>query len=302
MTTPAEHLVQFYDRDEDLFELVTKFIHEGLTRHERVIVLTSATHWLGVRARFDARPDSPLPAALDSGALVVRETADLEARVIVDDRVDVQAFRNALTELIAGADRFRVFGDFVSSLAERGMMDAALEIERLGHELAHGLGAPVLCAYDVRPLHGPAVVSRIADAHDRTIATAAPSGGGPVVLLADDFADARELYKVVLELSGFSVVTAEDGAEAVEAARRDHPALIVLDIRMPRMSGLDAMRTLKGDADMSRTPMIALTAHAFPADQSMLLAEGFDAVLAKPCSPDTLTQTVESLLGISSRS
>ena len=59
------------------------------------------------------------------------------------------------------------------------------------------------------------------------------------------------------------------------------------------------MRTLKRDAAFGKTPMVALTAHAFPADQSMLLAEGFDAVLAKPCAPDTLTQTVESLLGIS---
>jgi CheY-like chemotaxis protein len=126
-------------------------------------------------------------------------------------------------------------------------------------------------------------------------ATRAPAGGR-VVLVADDFADTRDLYRDVLELEGFTVVTAADGIEALEVARRHQPAVVVLDIRMPRLSGLDAMRALKADGAFAGAPIVALTAHAFPADQAMLRAEGFDAVLTKPCLPDDLVETIASLL------
>jgi CheY-like chemotaxis protein len=119
---------------------------------------------------------------------------------------------------------------------------------------------------------------------------------GHLVLVADDFPDIRDLYRDVLHLTGFPVVTADDGVEAVEVARRTRPAIILLDVRMPRLSGLDAMRQLRSEAAFAGVPIVALTAHAFPMDREMLLQAGFDAVVAKPCLPDVILETVESLL------
>lgn len=131
---------------------------------------------------------------------------------------------------------------------------------------------------------------------DSPIPKAGQRTAGAVLLLADDYADARELYGDYLQLLGYEVVTAADGLEAVEQARLRRPAVILLDIRMPRMSGIEAMQVLKADPGFAGVPIVALTAHAYHTERDMFLAQGFDAVVAKPCLPEDLAQAVESLL------
>jgi CheY-like chemotaxis protein len=207
----------------------------------------------------------------------------------------VDRFRTAVEQALGTpSGSYRVFGELVALLAARGMLDEALEIESLGHALAAS-GVPVLCAYDLRQLDGGDARARVAGAHHCAIDMTA--GTGPLVLLADDFDDARELYREYLQMQGFTVVTAVDGIDAVERARETRPAAILLDIRMPRLSGIDAMKVMKADPALAGVPIVALTAHALGEEREMFLAAGFDAVLAKPCLPDTLADTVRTFIG-----
>lgn len=296
MPNTAEHVVLFYDQDDECLGKATEFVRDGRSRGERVLLLTSPDRWQLVRDRLAENAD--VDAAIQSRDLVLIDACELADRIMAAGRVDRDLARDLLANAAGDGGRpFRVFGDLVSLLASRGRIDAAIEFEALGHELAHETGSPVLCAYDLRQLgDGAGTMSRIRRVHHRVVNTTSAATNSRLVLVADDFADTRALYRDVLELEGFTVVTAEDGIEALEVARRDRPAIVILDIRMPRLSGLDAMRALKADRALSGAPVVALTAHAFPADQAMLLDEGFDAVLTKPCLPDELVETIASLL------
>ena len=116
------------------------------------------------------------------------------------------------------------------------------------------------------------------------------------ILLVDDFEDGLEMYREYLTYRGHQVIVARNGVEAVEQARREQPAVILLDIRMPLMTGTDALRELRSDPAFSSVPIIALTAHALEAERRALLAAGFDDLISKPCLPDELATVVEQLL------
>jgi two-component system cell cycle response regulator DivK len=117
-----------------------------------------------------------------------------------------------------------------------------------------------------------------------------------LVLIVDDFGDALEIYQQYLTFKGYRVLVASSGPEGVTLARANHPALIFMDLRMPDMTGTDAMRTLRADPAFSHVPIVALTAHAFADERAAALAAGFDEVIAKPCNPDDLIVAVNRLL------
>lgn len=119
----------------------------------------------------------------------------------------------------------------------------------------------------------------------------------PVILLADDFADAREMYAEYLIFAGFDVITACDGAEALREARRIVPDLILMDMTMPGVDGWEATRQIKADHALRQIPVIALTAHALAEHQVRMREVGCDGVLAKPCLPDMLVKEVRSWTG-----
>ena len=122
-----------------------------------------------------------------------------------------------------------------------------------------------------------------------------------VILLVDDFEDALVIYGAYLEHDGYAVVVARDGREAIEAARLHLPVLILLDLRMPVMSGAEALKILRADGAFARTPIIALTAHALEEERAQALADGFDYVISKPCLPDELVRMVRAVLRERSR-
>src|SRR4051812_36819501 len=84
----------------------------------------------------------------------------------------------------------------------------------------------------------------------------------PLVLLVDDFDDAREMYAEYLAFKGWHVITAASGEEAITLAQRHQPAIILMDLEMRRTNGTDAMRTLRKDPAFAAVPIIAFTAHA----------------------------------------
>jgi len=118
----------------------------------------------------------------------------------------------------------------------------------------------------------------------------------PLVLIAEDFEDARELYRDYLEFSGFGVETAANGREAVDLAARLQPDLILMDASMPVLDGWQATRELKAGAATSHIPIIALTAHAFDDARQQARAAGCDGFITKPCLPDDLVEKVRSTL------
>ena len=115
---------------------------------------------------------------------------------------------------------------------------------------------------------------------------------GGTVLVVEDNADNRFTIAAILEQMGCKYVTAEDGAQAVETAKREKPALILMDIQLPVMSGLDAMAKIKADPELHETPVVALTARAMKGDREKIMDAGFDGYLAKPLDTALLRKTV----------
>jgi CheY-like chemotaxis protein len=123
----------------------------------------------------------------------------------------------------------------------------------------------------------------------------------PVVLIAEDFEDARELYREYLEFSGFEVLTASNGREAVDRAIKLQPDLILMDASMPVLDGWQATRALKSDPTTRHIPILALTAHAFDDARQQAKAAGCDGFITKPCLPDDLVSQVKAALDGGSR-
>lgn len=102
------------------------------------------------------------------------------------------------------------------------------------------------------------------------------------ILLAEDHADNREMLTRRLERRGYVVVCAENGAEAVALALSERPDVILMDISMPVLSGLEATQALRARPETLRTPIIALTAHAMAHAEQAARAAGCDAFATKP--------------------
>jgi CheY-like chemotaxis protein len=117
-----------------------------------------------------------------------------------------------------------------------------------------------------------------------------------LVLLAEDFEDARDLYKDYLEFSGFSVETATNGREAITRAIELQPDLILMDASMPVLDGWQATRELKANPVTKHIPVLALTAHAFDDARQEAKASGCDGFVTKPCLPDDLVAQVRATL------
>lgn len=116
------------------------------------------------------------------------------------------------------------------------------------------------------------------------------------VLLAEDNPDNRDMLARRLERRGYAVIIAEDGARAVEQARLERPDVILMDVSMPIMSGLDATRALRADPDTANMKIIALTAHAMASARDECLAAGCDAFATKPVDFTALLATMDTVM------
>jgi two-component system, cell cycle response regulator DivK len=118
----------------------------------------------------------------------------------------------------------------------------------------------------------------------------------PLILIVEDFDDAREMYRDYLEFSGFRVDTARDGREAIEKARTLHPDLILMDLSLPGIDGWEATRLLKAAPDTSHLLIVALSAHALATEGERARAAGCDGFIAKPCLPSDLVHEIGQYL------
>ena len=119
----------------------------------------------------------------------------------------------------------------------------------------------------------------------------------PLILVVDDYQDAREMYAEYLQFSGFRVAEAKNGNEAVEQAFALHPDLILMDLSLPGMDGWEATRRLKADDRTRHIPIVALTGHALAGASEGAKKAGCDSFVTKPCLPDDLVVEVRRMLG-----
>ena len=127
-----------------------------------------------------------------------------------------------------------------------------------------------------------------------------PTGDGQpeaTVLVADDDSDVLALVVRRLERSGYRVIAAEDGAEALRLAQANVPDLAVLDIMMPKLNGYEVTQRLRDDPATERMPVILLTARVQEADVNRGFAAGADDYIKKPFSPQELSSRVQAVLG-----
>ena len=120
----------------------------------------------------------------------------------------------------------------------------------------------------------------------------------PVVLLVDDNEDCRIIYGSTLRHAGYTVRTANDGVQCLEHAAEYRPDLILLDIGMPRMDGMEAIGRLKLDPRTAEIPVVAVSARVGKDQHEAVLGAGFSEVLLKPITPAEILASVQRHLPI----
>lgn len=117
------------------------------------------------------------------------------------------------------------------------------------------------------------------------------------VLVVDDNAVNLKLARLLLTSEGFTVRTATDAREATAALESFTPAVILMDVQLPDIDGLELTRRLKSDPRWSEVPVVALTAYAMKSDEERAMAAGCDLFLTKPVAPDVLLAAITRLVG-----
>ena len=117
-----------------------------------------------------------------------------------------------------------------------------------------------------------------------------------LILIVDDNENNRKLARDVLEFAGFSTIEATGGVEGVALAQERTPDLVLMDIRMPDLSGTEALKLIKEDSRTAEIPVVALTSSTMRGDEQRFLAEGFDGYLAKPISVREFPDQVREFL------
>ena len=117
------------------------------------------------------------------------------------------------------------------------------------------------------------------------------------VLLVEDDPQTREIYGEILEYAGFAVSVAVDGEEALGLARSEIPALVLMDIHLPRLSGWDALQALKDDPRTRHIPVVAITADGGTDSVERAATSAFESYHIKPVSPSDLLAEVRRLIG-----
>jgi CheY-like chemotaxis protein len=119
---------------------------------------------------------------------------------------------------------------------------------------------------------------------------------GKLVLVVEDFEDAREMYAEFFRFRGYRVTTAANGPEAIERIAGERPDVIVMDISLPQMSGTEVARKIKSDPQTRDIPVLALSAHAGEGHTRAAYDAGVDDYCPKPCSPEEVEERLRALL------
>ena len=116
------------------------------------------------------------------------------------------------------------------------------------------------------------------------------------ILVVEDNQDNYELVRTILELAGYDTFQAITGRDGVDAARKQKPDLILMDMALPEMDGWDATQRIRKDPETKHIPMVALTVHTLPRERKRALDAGVDAYISKPFDAAYFLQVVENTL------
>ena len=130
---------------------------------------------------------------------------------------------------------------------------------------------------------------------------AAPKRERPIVLIVEDQYELRQLYAQHLTLSGFDVIQAANGAEAIDHTSSHLPDVVLMDLSLPVMDGWEATRRLKADARTAHIPVVALTAYDGAGELQRATNAGCDWFVPKPCPPDALITEVRRVISAARR-
>ena len=117
-----------------------------------------------------------------------------------------------------------------------------------------------------------------------------------LILIVEDNPQSLKLLRDILQIKGYQTIEAETGEEGVRLARERQPALILMDIQLPGINGIEALQRLRADPVTSATPVIAVTASVMTQDRSRIMAAGFNGFQSKPISVNQLLATVRETL------
>jgi len=117
------------------------------------------------------------------------------------------------------------------------------------------------------------------------------------ILLVEDEAVNRLYLRHILSKHSFTIIEARDGFEAVDAALKENPDCILMDIGLPRMDGMEAIRQIRSSQKENRVPILAVTAHAQQADKEEIMKSGADDIIHKPYKEKEILKKLQALLG-----
>jgi CheY-like chemotaxis protein len=194
--------------------------------------------------------------------------------------------------LDAGLDRHYEGSGLGLALVRRlvALHSGGLELDsEIGKGSRFTVVLPVQPLVDTEPIKAPVKVSRTPVPLADSLLT------GHTVLIADDNESNTRPLADYLRANGFQVRIARDGEEALRLCREVGPAVVLMDIQMPRLNGLEAIRQLRSEAATAHLPMVALTALAMPGDRERCMAAGADAYLSKPARLGEVLKLVRQL-------
>ncbi len=117
------------------------------------------------------------------------------------------------------------------------------------------------------------------------------------ILIVEDNELNMKLFHDLLEVHGYTTLQTKDGREALQLAREHRPDLILMDIQLPEVSGLEVTKWIKADDELKSIPVIAVTAFAMKGDEEKIRSGGCEAYIAKPISVDSFLETIQTVLG-----
>jgi two-component system cell cycle response regulator/two-component system cell cycle response regulator DivK len=123
-----------------------------------------------------------------------------------------------------------------------------------------------------------------------------PDTTAPKILLVEDFDDTRLMMKLWLQRKGYQVIEADTGEEAITVAQREQPDLIIMDMMMPGMNGLDATQVIRQHQELRRIPIVAVSAYGVNEYRRLALEAGCDEYVSTPFDPTELAAVIASLL------
>jgi CheY-like chemotaxis protein len=305
------HAAFLYISDDAHVAHVVSFVGDGLHQGQRTLVCTTVTHWDDIGARLNTAGIEWVRATQRRDLMFV--DAEHVLRETVIDGLFARARLDALVRRLVPDGPFqRCYGDAAGLLTGSGNLAAALSLEHVWQELARERDIDVSCGYDLR--HVPHVDSQwpirsVLNGHDRGHAEPGAWSGdlleaaddrtaasAELILLWDDYADARDMYAEALTRRGYRVITAADGAQTLSLARAYGPDLVVIDVRRDDEGAASTTRELRAHHGFDG-PVLALTAHALDHERDRIFGCDFNGVLTKPCLPETFAAAVSAALG-----